>query len=86
MGCFDLIADGGYEGGSPSAVWIEASSYFNTPICDVTCGAANQFAGAWWAWFGGVEETDEESSVGQTVTIPASATSLTFMLRMALCG
>jgi len=77
----EAVADGGFEGGSPSAEWIEASTNFGTPLCTIgfcgTGGGTGPNSGDWWCWFGGISAF-EAGSVQQSVSIPASATDLTF--------
>lgn len=72
--CTENVLDPGFEVGTPSDDWTEASEVFGTPICDLSCtedeGAA-PYEGDWWAWFGGVEEP-ESASVSQDVTIAAA--------------
>ncbi|HNB51723.1 MAG TPA: hypothetical protein PK530_07260, partial [Anaerolineales bacterium] len=81
-----IVGDGGFETGTPNAVWSEYSTNFNTPICDVGgCGAGGgtgPHTGNWWAWFGGIGGTYEEGSITQTVTIPSGSASLTFWLEV----
>ncbi len=87
--CSNVIVDGGFEtGGIPNTFWNpETSTNFGTPLCDVpSCGtgggAAPPFAGAFWAWFGGLPAV-ETATLGQTVTIAAASTaSLTFQMRI----
>jgi len=74
------IVDGGFEAGTPSSVWTEASAQFGTPICDTGCteeeGAA-PYAGDWFAWFGGVAEA-EQASVSQSITLDGDSAYLSF--------
>lgn len=83
------ISDGGFETGTPNSYWTEASTNFNTPICDVnSCGlgtGSGPASGAFWAWFGGEAEGYERSSLQQSVTIPTSARYLTFELEASTC-
>lgn len=69
----DLLADGGFEAGTPNPFWAETSTNFGTPLCDVaSCGTlGSPRTGAWWAWFGGKADADESASLTQTVLIPA---------------
>lgn len=74
------IVDGGFEGGTPSAAWTEASSQFGTPICDAGCTqeeGAVPYAGDWYAWFGGVADA-EQASVSQSVTLDGDSAYLSF--------
>jgi len=82
----DVVQDGGFEGGTPSAGWDEASTNFGTPICDVascgsTGGGTGPHTGTYWAWFGGIEGA-ETGSVGQDVTIPVGSATLSFWLEI----
>ena len=75
-----LIVDGGFEAGTPSTAWTEASDAFGTPICDVNCTAdegAGPYAGDWYAWFGGVEEA-EHAAVTQHVNLDGTSAYLSF--------
>lgn len=74
------IVDGGFEAGTPSTAWTEASDAFGTPICDTSCTTdegAGPYAGDWYAWFGGVAEV-EHASVTQHVTIDGTNAYLSF--------
>lgn len=71
-GCPDQVLDGGMEGGTPSAVWTEASTNFGTPLCNAGCGlggGTGPHTGLWWAWFGGIAAF-EEGTLEQTMTLP----------------
>jgi hypothetical protein len=80
-----VVADGGFEAGTPSGAWNEASTHFGTPLCDLgTCGAGSGTGprtGDWWAWFGGAEAY-EESAVDQQVALPEGAATLGFWLEI----
>ncbi len=77
----DPLADGGFEAGSPSAAWAEASANFGTPLCSpATCGFSGARNGSWWAFFGGAAGVAETASLQQTVIIGAGTASLTFYL------
>ncbi len=79
-----IVGDGGFEGGTPSAFWAEASTNFGTPLCDAGCGVGGgtgPHTGAWWAWFGGVAAF-EEGSLSQNVTIPTGTATLSFWLEV----
>jgi cysteine-rich repeat protein len=82
------IPDGGFEAGTPSAFWTEASTNFGTPICDEPgCGlgtGSGPASGNYWAWFGG-SESYEESSLQQSVTIPLLTSALRFELEVSFC-
>ena len=74
----NIVMDPGFEAGSPSEVWQEASTTFGTPICDTGCtedAGVGPYEGEFWAWFGGLEEP-EAASVSQTVTIPTAENAL----------
>jgi hypothetical protein len=83
-----VVADGGFEGGTPNASWTEASVAFGTPLCDVpSCGTGTgtgPFAGDWWCWFGGTAAGDI-GSVEQVVTMPAGSAELSFQMEMIIC-
>jgi hypothetical protein len=79
--CTDnLVLDPGFEAGTPSRVWDEASVVFGTPICNADCTdepGAGPYAGDWYAWYGGLEALEDGtpqpdvSSVTQTINLPA---------------
>ncbi len=82
----NLIADGGFEQGSPNSAWDEHSSVLGSPLCtEDVCGLGNgtgPYRGQWWCWFGGVKEA-ESSYVKQSLRIPDSAgATLSFYLEM----
>jgi hypothetical protein len=80
------IADPGYEGGTPNADWIEASTNFGTPLCDIaSCGVgggSGPYEGDWWCWLGGITGALEEASAQQDITIDATAELLRFYFEM----
>ncbi len=81
----NVINDPGFESGSPSRGWNEASDVFGTPICDAACTnekGADPYAGDWWVWFGGVEDEPETASVSQDVTIAPDTALLTFWFQI----
>jgi cysteine-rich repeat protein len=79
----NLLADPGFEAGTPNPSWDEASSNFDTPICDLnSCVEAGQRSGLFWVWFGGIELTSEEGSVSQSITIPSTASEIRFWLNV----
>jgi hypothetical protein len=84
--CSDnLVLDPGFEAGSPSEAWAEASDVFGSPICDVGCTdeeGAVPYAGEWWAWFGGVEDETETASLSQTITIDPETAYLSFWFQV----
>ena len=79
-----IVADGGFEAGTPSPFWNEASTNFGTPLCDAGCGfggGSGPHSGSWWAWFGGISAY-EEGSVDQNVTLPSGSATLSFWLEV----
>ncbi len=79
----NLLADPGFEAGTPNPSWDEASSNFGTPICDPdSCGETGQRNGSFWVWFGGLSLTSEEGHVSQSITIPSTASELRFWLNI----
>jgi hypothetical protein len=84
----EAVMDGGFETGTPNTYWSESSINFGTPLCSVTgCGTgtgSGPNSGDWWVWFGGIAE-HEEASVSQDLTIPATASDLTFYLEQIAC-
>jgi subtilisin family serine protease len=85
----DVVADGGFEDGTPNDYWHEASINFGTPLCDsATCGTgggSGPHSGDWWAWFGGTTLT-ETGSLDQDVTIPPGDAELSFWLEIPEAG
>ncbi|MEJ2085580.1 MAG: hypothetical protein P8Y44_07860 [Acidobacteriota bacterium] len=65
-----IVADGGFELGTPNPFWFEASTNFGTPLCTLdACGdglGTGPFEGTWWAWFGGIN-IPETGSVAQAI-------------------
>jgi hypothetical protein len=89
-GSVDVVADGGFEGGTPNSSWDESSTSFGTPLCDAagcgTGGGTGPRSGSWWTWFGGIESA-ESASVSQLVTIPVgSSAELRFFLEIPATG
>lgn len=84
-----LLADPGFETGSPNASWTEASSNFGSPLCTVAlCGAGGGTgpqAGTWWTWFGGLGGANEVGSVEQSVVIPAGTATINFGFEAPVC-
>jgi hypothetical protein len=80
-GVQNVVEDGSFEGGSPSAAWTEFSTNFGTPLCSTsTClfgGGSGPRTGTWWAFFGGIAAF-EEGLLEQTVTIPTDAVTLDY--------
>ena len=86
-GLIEVVADGGFEGGSPNASWAETSTNFGTPLCTIaSCipgGSTGPYSGSWWAWFGGTAGVNETGSVSQDVTIPVgTSATLSFYYRV----
>ena len=83
-----VIPDPSFEAGAFGGIWTESSTNFGTPICDLgTCGTgggSGPYVGSFWTWFGGIDAY-EESSVSQTITVPTTATDLTFYLEQNAC-
>ncbi|MGI9610006.1 MAG: M4 family metallopeptidase, partial [Acidimicrobiia bacterium] len=84
----NVVADPSFEAGAFGGTWTESSLNFGTPICDVgSCGTGTGTGpsdGSFWTWFGGIGAY-EAGSVSQSVTIPATATDLTFDLEQIIC-
>ena len=83
----NAVVDGGFELGNPNPAWTQGSTAYGSVICNgANCGLGNTtgpFAGSWWAWFGGVEDTAENGYIAQSITIPAAASAvLTFQLEI----
>ena len=77
-----IVADGGFELGTPNPSWDEFSQNFDSPICSgATCTDffGDAFEGEWWAWFGGAQQ-GEVGYLRQEVTIPSGPATLTFWL------
>ena len=83
-----LLADPGFETGSPNASWAEASTNFGSPLCTVAgCGTGTGTgpqSGTWWAWFGGIA-APETGSVQQSVVIPAGTATINFGYEAPVC-
>lgn len=79
----EVLADGGFEAGSPSAAWAEASLNFGTPLTDHQSASNAAHSGSWYAWFGGIKGKLEEASLTQSVTIPVGDATLSFYLAIA---
>jgi hypothetical protein len=71
------FTDASFEAGPGAGTWVESSTNFGTPLCDVvTCGYDLALDGAWYFWGGGVAAgTLEEASMGQTIVIPQGTTA-----------
>ena len=82
-----MLADGGFEGGTPNPFWNEGSTNFGTPLCDASCGLNGAHGGNWWAWFGGISTADEVGFVAQEVTIPSGdSAELRFWLEIPVAN
>lgn len=87
----NVVADGGFEAGTPNPFWTEYSLNFGTVLCDAaSCGtgAGTSYprTGDWWAWFGGIAAY-EAGSVSQSVTIPSGGpATLTFWVMNGACS
>lgn len=87
----DVIADGSFEDGTPNSFWTEYSLNFGTPLCDLffqicgTGGGTGPRTGDWWAWFGGIDGTYEESYIFQDVTLEMGNATLSFWLETPAC-
>ena len=80
----NAVADGSLEQGSPNPDWAETGTVFD-PICsNGTCGGPAPYDGAWFAWFGGVAQANDQT-LTQVLTIPAVATTLEFQLWVGVC-
>ena len=73
----NALDDPGFEGGTPSRAWDEGSDLFGTVLCDASCGDLSPYAGGWFAWYGGVDDTDF-GYVGQSFSITSDSARLSF--------
>jgi hypothetical protein len=68
------VTDPGFEAGSPSIAWAEASTNFGTPLCTSpsSCSSTNNaHGGSWWAHFGRDNDSLENGSLTQTaIAVP----------------
>ncbi|MCX4244822.1 hypothetical protein [Paraliomyxa miuraensis] len=84
--CTDnLVLDPGFEAGTPSEAWNEASELFGTPICDASCTdepGAEPYSGSWWAWFGGDADEPDSASLSQSITISPETAHLSFWFQI----
>ena len=82
------MVDGGFESGTPSAGWTEASTNFGTTICDAgACGIGSgtgPHSGTFWSWFGGISAS-EIGTITQAITIPAGTATLEFWTELPVC-
>ena len=80
-----IVADPGFEAGSPNPSWTEFSLNFGTPLCTLArCGGgggSGPHAGDWWTWFGGTGAA-EVAFVEQSVSIPAGTANLEYWLEI----
>lgn len=79
------VGDPSFEEGNTGTTWTQIGTS-GSAVCDASCGASVTHTGAWWVWFGGWDDRVEVSSVAQSVTIPTSATALTFWVQVAACS
>ena len=84
------INDPSFEDGTPNPSWTEVSNKpSGTPICEVgVCnmgGGTGPSDGSFWVSLGSSRLTDHESSVSQSVVIPATVTDLTFDFEASKC-
>jgi hypothetical protein len=85
----EIVADGSFEGGSPSSAWTESSAVFGTPLSQATLGTAGgsgTHTGDWLAWFGGTGFGSETAMLSQTLVMPKGAGRLTFWTEAPICG
>lgn len=86
----NLVADPGFEDGTPNGFWTEFESTFATPICDAggcgVGGGTGPHSGNFWVWFGGLSSGPTSGSMTQLITIPAGTTTLTFWLETPVCN
>ena len=82
------VVDGTFEAGSPWPAWtVQTSTNFGTPVCNASVcptngGITPPYAGANWAWFGGID-AGETATLGQTLTFPLSSNlMLRFQMRV----
>jgi cysteine-rich repeat protein len=80
----NVVADSSFEEGSPNPFWLEESTNFGTPLCNASCAGPMAPDGDWYVWFGGTT-FPEIGSVQQSVTIPSTASSLSFLFWVATC-
>lgn len=85
----EAIQDGGFEDGSPSTFWTEASTNFGTPLCtEGDCGlgtGTGPHSGDWWAWFGGIA-APETGSMTQTGVVIPEGSVLSFWFEAPVCA
>ena len=78
------IGDGSLESGTPNDSWTSTGTRFD-PICSqLLCGADIANSGAFFGWFGG-SNLPNMQTLTQTTMISATATDLTFQLRVGIC-
>lgn len=86
-----IVADPGFEAGTPNPVWSESSTNFSSPLCTAaSCGTGTgtgPHEGSWWAWFGGISGVLEEATLTQRVSIPAGlSATLEFWFEAPVCS
>ena len=86
----NVVQDPGFEDGTPSTFWTEASSNFGTPVCDAgSCGVGGGTGantGTFWTWFGGFGGGVEIGSMEQSLVIPTGASDLQFFVEFPVCA
>ncbi len=86
------IVDPGFEAGTASSGWVQASTNFATPICDeASCGDGGgpcvPRTGTFFVWYGGAGGAVETGSVEQAVVIPNGTTgAITLWVKIAQVG
>jgi hypothetical protein len=82
----ERVFDGGFEAGANGGYWSASSDQVDSPICSaVTCGSlgsAGPRSGAWWVWFGGLNEPESAKAVQRDVVLDPGPAELTFWLRV----
>ena len=82
----EAVGDPSFEEGNTGTTWTQTGTS-GSPVCsDAACGFAEARTGDWWIWFGGWNDRVETASVAQSVTIPTSATNLTFWVKVPDCN
>ncbi len=84
----NVVADGGFETGTPNTAWAEQSVSFGTPLCsEAMCGhVTSPHSGLWWCWFGGNSGGDD-ASLTQALVIPdVPSVTLQFYLKISDAG
>lgn len=74
-----LVQDGSFEAGIVPTYWVQSSTNFGSPLCDLgSCGGVGPRSGTFWAWFGGAGTSAEVASVQQSGFITPGPKLLTF--------